>query len=58
MLIAWGRHDRFLPYAQLAAAHRIYPQATIVTCEASAHLPMVEEPQKLGAALRRFLAAP
>lgn len=57
VLVAFGRHDRFLPAAaSLAAAQRIYPQARTLWCERSAHLPMVEEPQLLGAALRALFA--
>jgi len=58
VLVAFGRHDRFLPpRASLTAARRIYPQAQCTVFERSAHLPMVEEAPAFGARLRAFLAS-
>jgi pimeloyl-ACP methyl ester carboxylesterase len=58
VLIAFGHHDRFLPpAASVAAARRVYPHAHVLWCERSAHLPMVEEPALVGAALRALFAS-
>lgn len=56
VLCAWGAHDRYLDVAGLAAVRRVYPAATTLVLERSGHLPMVEEPATLAAALRVFLA--
>jgi pimeloyl-ACP methyl ester carboxylesterase len=53
---AWGKHDRYIPLTALRAVQRVYPQATTLILERSGHLPMIEEPEELGAALRAFLA--
>jgi pimeloyl-ACP methyl ester carboxylesterase len=53
---AWGKHDRYIPIAALRGVLRIYPHATTLLLERSGHLPMVEEPNTLGSALRTFLA--
>lgn len=54
---AWGVHDRYIPVAALREVVRVYPQAQTFLLQGSAHLPMIEEPALLGAALREFLAA-
>ena len=51
---AWGAHDRYNDIAALRAVVRIYPRANTLVLGASGHLPMVEEPRELGAALRAF----
>jgi 4,5:9,10-diseco-3-hydroxy-5,9,17-trioxoandrosta-1(10),2-diene-4-oate hydrolase len=52
---AWGAHDRYINVAALREVGRIYPHAKTLVLNKSGHLPMVEEPQELGAALRDFL---
>jgi 4,5:9,10-diseco-3-hydroxy-5,9,17-trioxoandrosta-1(10),2-diene-4-oate hydrolase len=52
---AWGAHDRYINIAALRDVVRIYPNARTLILKNSGHLPMVEEPQSLGAALRIFL---
>jgi 2-hydroxy-6-oxonona-2,4-dienedioate hydrolase len=54
-LIVWGRHDRYIPIKALETARLVYPQAEVVICEHSGHLPMVEEAPLVAAALARFL---
>ena len=46
VLIAWGRHDRYLPVRSLRTARRIYPHARTVVLDGSGHLPMVEQPEQ------------
>jgi len=53
--VAWGRHDRYVSLAGLANARRIYPQAVSEVFEHSAHVVMLDEPERLGAAMNEFL---
>lgn len=53
--IAWGRHDRYVPIAAVDEARRVYPQAVVEMFDDSGHVVMLDEPERLGAALRRFL---
>ena len=55
VLCAWGRHDRYIPLAALQGVRRVFPQASTLVLERSAHLPMIEEPERLAAALDTFL---
>ena len=55
VLCAWGVHDRYIDVAALRDVVRIYPQAKTLVLHESGHLPMVEEPQTLGTAIRDFL---
>jgi pimeloyl-ACP methyl ester carboxylesterase len=57
VLCAWGKHDRYIGIAALREVRRIYPQATTLVLDRSGHLPTLEEPEKLGAALRVFLGS-
>jgi pimeloyl-ACP methyl ester carboxylesterase len=52
---AWGAHDRFIPVAGMDAVRAVYPHARTLVLPGSGHLPMIEEPARLGAALREFL---
>ena len=52
---AWGKHDRYINIAAMRDVVRIYPHARTLVLNNSGHLPMVEEPQALGSALRDFL---
>ncbi|MDB5071810.1 MAG: alpha/beta hydrolase [Candidatus Eremiobacteraeota bacterium] len=54
---AWGKHDRYIPIAALRDVTRVYPHATTIVLARSGHLPMLEEPETLGAALRAFFAS-
>jgi pimeloyl-ACP methyl ester carboxylesterase len=54
---AWGKHDRYIPIRALRAVQTVYPHATTLVLDRSAHLPMIEEPQTLAAALRPFLVS-
>ena len=56
-LIIWGREDRDIPIKALATARTVYPQAEVLICEHSGHLPMVEEAPLVAAAFARFLTA-
>jgi pimeloyl-ACP methyl ester carboxylesterase len=53
----WGARDRYIGIGALRNVQRVYPQATTLVLQRSAHLPMIEEPEILGAALREFLAS-
>ena len=53
---AWGAHDRYIGIGALRNVQRVYSRATTLVLHHSAHLPMIEEPDTLGAALREFLA--
>jgi len=55
VLLVWGRHDRFIPIAGMAAAIAVYPHAKALVAENSRHLPMVEEPQLVADAIAAFL---
>jgi pimeloyl-ACP methyl ester carboxylesterase len=57
-LIIWGRHDKFIPIVALGQTRAVYPHAEVVVCERSGHLPMVEEPGLVAAALTAFIAKP
>ena len=54
---AWGEHDRYIPIAAMREVVRVYPHATTLVLGNSGHLPMIEEPERLGTALRAFLAS-
>ncbi|HEY0384293.1 MAG TPA: alpha/beta hydrolase [Candidatus Elarobacter sp.] len=52
---AWGAHDRYIGIGALRDVLRVYPHAETLILNGSGHLPMIEEPQTLGIALRNFL---
>lgn len=52
---AWGRHDRYIGLGALRDVLRVYPHAATLVLERSGHLATLEEPDRLGAALRVFL---
>jgi 4,5:9,10-diseco-3-hydroxy-5,9,17-trioxoandrosta-1(10),2-diene-4-oate hydrolase len=56
-LIIWGRQDVYIPVGALAGARAVYPQAQVVICERSGHLAMVEEAERVAAAINEFLTA-
>jgi pimeloyl-ACP methyl ester carboxylesterase len=53
--LLWGRHDRYISVRSLEAARRVYPRARTSIFERSAHLPAVEEPAAVAAALSAIL---
>ncbi|HZO92811.1 MAG TPA: alpha/beta fold hydrolase [Candidatus Baltobacteraceae bacterium] len=55
VLCAWGARDRFIPARAMSAVVSVYPHARTLLLPASAHLPMLEEPESLAAVLRAFL---
>ncbi len=57
VMCAWGEHDRYISIDALREVQRVYPRATTLVLERSGHLPMLEEPEKLGAALRAHFAS-
>ena len=54
---AWGKHDRYVPIAGLRGVLRIYPHAQTLVLKNSGHLPIIEQPHDLAAALRPFLSS-
>ena len=54
---AWGAHDRYIGASSLRDVVRVYPHAHTLILDRSGHLPMIEQPQELAAALNAFLAA-
>jgi pimeloyl-ACP methyl ester carboxylesterase len=55
-LIVWGQQDGLLPVEQCAQASGLLPHAQMRIFEHSAHIPMLEEPERFNALVRRFLA--
>jgi pimeloyl-ACP methyl ester carboxylesterase len=51
VLIVAGRHDSGSPVGENEAAAQFFPDGRLVICEESAHVPMLEEPEALIAAL-------
>jgi len=54
-LIAWGRHDGLLPIRHAHAGQTHMPGARLRIFEASAHMPMLDEPDAFSSTIRRFL---
>ncbi len=54
---AWGTRDRYIAPGSLRSVLRVYPRATTLLLDRSGHLPMIEQPQELAAALNTFLRA-
>ncbi|MFN2460217.1 MAG: alpha/beta fold hydrolase [Candidatus Velthaea sp.] len=54
-LIAWGLKDQYVPIRALDDVRGVYPQAEIEIFDRSAHLPMVEEPEKFATTLSALL---
>ncbi len=53
---AWGAHDRYIGLGALRDVVRVYPDAKTLILNRSGHLPMIEEPRLLAAAMREFFA--
>ena len=56
-LILCGRHDRLCPVERHALMHRLIPHSTLHIVEDAGHLPTLEQPDIVTAALRRWLEA-
>jgi pimeloyl-ACP methyl ester carboxylesterase len=54
-LVIWGAEDRLLPPSLGAVFCAEIPDCRLVTLERCAHVPMLEAPNELNAALRSFL---
>lgn len=52
-LLIWGRADRYVPVAGLAAARRVYPQAETLVLQECGHCPSIEAPSAVASAIRR-----
>jgi pimeloyl-ACP methyl ester carboxylesterase len=55
VLIVWGRRDPVAPFAESAALLAAMPRATLVAVDSAAHLPHLEQPDQVAAAVLRFL---
>jgi pimeloyl-ACP methyl ester carboxylesterase len=56
-LILCGDSDPILPLERAEEMARLLPNATLITVQDAAHMPMLEQPQATAAAIRHFLAA-
>ncbi len=56
-LVVWGLDDKGGNYESAVAATHCMPSADLIAFEQCAHLPMMEQPEKYNAAVRRFLEA-
>ena len=54
---AWGTRDRYIHATSLRDVVRVYPRAQTLLLDRSGHLPMIEQPAELAAALNPFLAS-
>jgi 3-oxoadipate enol-lactonase len=54
-LVIAGSLDGFIPSLSTAAAAAAFPHGTLVTCDGSGHMPMLEDPGTVNAALCEFL---
>ncbi|MDN5896105.1 MAG: alpha/beta hydrolase [Nocardioides sp.] len=45
--IAWGTHDRLLPYSQAKTAHERLPEARHVALLGCGHVPMMDDPETI-----------
>jgi pimeloyl-ACP methyl ester carboxylesterase len=55
VLIVWGRQDPVAPFAESAALLAAMPRATLVAVDSAAHLPHLEQPDQVAAAVLGFL---
>ena len=53
-LLCWGRHDRLAPVRCAEAWQAAIPDAKLVTFEDSGHVPHLEEPEAVAAAVTEF----
>ena len=55
VLIIWGKQDRSVPFEESENLMKIMPKATLVPVEDAGHLPQLEQPAVVNAALIAFL---
>jgi pimeloyl-ACP methyl ester carboxylesterase len=58
ILLIWGARDRTVPFEEKEALMQVIPQATLVPVEDAGHLPQLEQPPAVNAALIAFLRKP
>ncbi|HSS32988.1 MAG TPA: alpha/beta fold hydrolase [Solirubrobacterales bacterium] len=56
LLILWGENDPIIPAAHGEAAHQALPNSRLEVFEGVGHLPQIESPGRVIAAIQRFLA--
>jgi len=56
MLMIAGAADRFVALDEARSIVARFPRGRLIVCETSGHLPMLEEPERVTAALRGFLS--
>jgi pimeloyl-ACP methyl ester carboxylesterase len=57
VLVVWGRQDRVAPFAGSRELLALMPSAVFVPVDSAAHLPHMEQPDTVAAAVVRFLRA-
>ena len=55
VLVAWGRHDPYLPVASVERQRETFPRAEVVVLDDSGHWPMLDDPVALEQAVLPFL---
>jgi pimeloyl-ACP methyl ester carboxylesterase len=56
LLILWGENDPIIPVAHGEAAHQVLPNSRLEILAGVGHLPQIESPGRVIAAIQRFLA--
>jgi pimeloyl-ACP methyl ester carboxylesterase len=56
VLVVAGERDAVVPLEEARAVARTFPRGRLVVCARSGHLPMLEEPEKVGAALAALVS--
>lgn len=51
-VLIWGKNDRYVPFAGLAAARAVYPHAAVLAIDRCGHCPAIEYPALVARALR------
>jgi pimeloyl-ACP methyl ester carboxylesterase len=54
-LVVAGRVDAVIPLQEAEAVAGAFPNSRLLTLEASGHMPMLEEPDRVSEALEAFL---
>jgi pimeloyl-ACP methyl ester carboxylesterase len=55
VLVVWGKEDKNVPFVQSEALLEMMPRARFVAVESAGHLPQVEQPAVVNAAMIDFL---
>jgi pimeloyl-ACP methyl ester carboxylesterase len=58
VLVIWGRQDPVVPFAESAELLQAMPRARLVTVDDAGHLPQLEQPAVVNAAILDFLRQP